>query len=216
MMERSELWLIRHGESTGNQAHVLQGQADMPLSERGRRQAVALAKRLSSLGGFSAIYSSDLSRAWATALETGAELGMEPVADARLREIDIGTWSGLTLDEIQERFPDEFRVWQERDPDLRRGQGESYAEAGRRMATVCSELAQRHPGGRILVISHGGVIRTYVSLIMGLDLRHLWHLSMANTGISRIRPFAQVIQGSQPRQGRIICLNDQGHCDHLP
>src|SRR5690606_38709702 len=119
----TELWLIRHGESTGNAEGRLQGQADFPLSERGRRQALALALRLRGLD-FAALYASDLSRALDTACVIGEAVGLPVVSDPRLREIDIGSWSGLTADEIAARHGDDWRRWSERrDPAFRRGGG---------------------------------------------------------------------------------------------
>src|SRR5688500_1044189 len=95
----TELWLIRHGESEGNRAGLLQGQRDYPLSARGRQQAQRLAERLGTVR-FDALYSSDLTRALDTARAVSATIGLPVTLDPGLREIDYGAWSGLTPAEI--------------------------------------------------------------------------------------------------------------------
>jgi broad specificity phosphatase PhoE len=208
----SELWLIRHGESTGNRDRLLQGQEDLPLTDLGHEQARKLSGRLGRIG-FDALYSSDLARALQTAVTLGEALHLGAELDARLREIDVGSWSGLSSEQISERFPEEWRMWQERDPELARGGGESYVRAQLRVVEVLEELARRHLGKRIAVVCHGGVMRAYLAHLLGLDLRHIWHLTIGNTGICRIRPFAPTTGGSAPRFGRIDSINDLGHLE---
>jgi 2,3-bisphosphoglycerate-dependent phosphoglycerate mutase len=213
---RTELWLIRHAESTGNRDGVLQGQEDLPLSPLGLRQARAVADRLGKSHrktAFVALYTSDLERARETADSVGMACNLTPQLDKRLREIDTGQWSGLTTREIASRFPTEWAAWQSRDPHMRRGGGESYADVQQRIAPVLQELADRHPGGRVLVVSHGGVLRTYVAKVMDLPLNRIWHLSIGNTSITRIRPNEPAIGGSHPRPGRILSLNDCTHTE---
>jgi broad specificity phosphatase PhoE len=208
----SEMWLIRHGESTGNRDRLLQGQEDLPLTELGHEQARKLAGRLGRIS-FDALYSSDLARALQTAVHLGEALHLGTELDARLREIDVGSWAGLSTEQISERFPEEWRMWQERDPELARGGGESYLRAQLRVVEALEELARRHPGKRIAVVCHGGVMRAYLAHLLGLDLRLIWHLTISNTGICRIRPFAPVSGGSRPRCGRIDAINDVGHLE---
>ena len=113
----SELWLIRHGESTGNRDRLLQGQEDLPLTDLGHEQARKLAGRLGRVV-FDALYSSDLARALQTAVTLGEALHLGAELDARLREIDVGSWSGLSSAQISERFPEEWRMWQRSDKEL--------------------------------------------------------------------------------------------------
>lgn len=212
-LPNTELWLIRHGESTGNRDGVLQGQEDMPLSDLGHDQAKRLAKRLSATK-FTALYSSDLSRARQTAEYAAEALGLLISSDTRLREIDVGAWSGLDNVAIAERFPEEWAAWMDRDPELRRGGGESYAQAQKRVASAITDLARKHAGGRVAIVMHGGVIRAYIAQLLGLDLRHIWHLTIMNTSITRARPFAPAIQGGRrPRPGRIDVINDASHLE---
>ncbi len=206
----TELWLIRHGESTGNRDGLLQGQEDLPLSPFGHEQCKRLAERLASTR-FSVLYSSDLSRAQQTASYLAERWNLPIHIDPRLREIDVGAWSGLANQVIAERFPDEWLRWMDRDPTLKRGGGESYADAQLRVTMAIGQIAKRHPGERIAIVMHGGVMRAYMASLLALDLRLIWHFSMMNTGICKVRPYAQAMGGSRPRLGRIDAINDHAH-----
>jgi len=209
-LSATEVWLIRHGESTGNRDNLLQGQADHPLSPFGHEQCKRLAERLTTTR-FSALYSSDLSRATETARYLAERWGIDVRSDPRLREIDVGDWAGLSSQVIAERFPADWQRWQDRDPTLRRGGGESYADAQLRVTMAVTQIAKQHVGERIALVMHGGVIRAYLASLLGLDLRLIWHFSVMNTGICKIRPFTQAMGGTHPRLGRIDSLNDHAH-----
>ena len=218
MNPKTELWLVRHAESTGNRDGVLQGQADLPLSPLGHRQARALADRLLKSHRrtpFSAVISSDLMRTRETAESIGMALNLRVDLDRRLREIDIGAWAGLTQEQIANTFPAEWALWQSRDAHMRRGGGESYHDAHARITPALHEIAERHPGSRILVMTHGGVLRAYLAGLMGLPLGRIWHLSIGNTALTRVRPFDPVIGGNEPHRGRILTMNDCTHVEDL-
>ena len=145
--------LARHGETDWNREGRWQGWADPPLNATGRAQARTLAAELRATP-FDAVYSSDLRRASETAEIVAAPDGVPVVLDPDLREIDIGSWSGLTRAEIGERFPDGSR------PD-----GETHEQQARRVRTAVVRIARGHPGGRVLVVGHGGTIRSIHDLI---------------------------------------------------
>ena len=215
---RTELWLIRHAESTGNRDGRLQGQEDLPLSPLGHRQARALADRLVKAHRrthFTALYSSDLIRTRETADSIALACSLQVVTDRRLREVDVGTWSGLTPNEIAERHPAEWTAWQARDPLMRRGGGENYQDAHDRITPALNELAERHIGQRIAVVTHGGILRAYLAGLIGLPLGNIWHLALGNTSLTRVRPFEVAVGGSSPRQGRVLCLNDCTHAEDI-
>ncbi len=211
----TELWLIRHGESAGNAEGRLQGQADFPLTPRGLRQAEAVAMRLRGQR-FTALYSSDLSRALDTACIIGTAVELLVETDPRLREIDIGVWSGLTGPEIAQRHGDEWGQWsQRRDPHFRRGGGESYRDLTERVAPAVTELVRQHPGERVLIVSHGGTINAYLAHLLGMPLGHIWKFAQDNAGINRILPFANPNADPDIPSGRIVTLNDTTHLDGL-
>jgi broad specificity phosphatase PhoE len=159
--------LARHGQSDWNAAGRWQGHADRPLSERGREQARELAARLAEFT-LDAIYSSDLERARATAEAVAEAQGLEVVTVPALREVDVGSWQGLTRDDARERFPEDFRRWQAGSVGWR--DGETYVEMSERVVGAVRAIAERHPGGRILVVAHGGPIRAIHAAALGLDV----------------------------------------------
>lgn len=218
MNPRTELWLLRHAESTGNRDGKLQGQEDLPLSPLGQRQARALAERLTKAHRrfpFAALYASDLTRARETAESIGMGCNLRVQADHRLREIDVGTWSGLTQEQISVRFPDEWAAWRARDPRMRRGGGESYVDARERITPALAEFGERHPGGRVLVVTHGGVLRAWLADLMGIPLERMWHLAIGNTSLTRVRPYEAAVGGDAPHLGRVLCMNDCTHAEDI-
>ena len=165
------LW--RHGRTAWNAAGRAQGQLDVPLDEVGRRQARETAARLASLRP-TAIVSSDLERATATAAPLSRLTGVRVELDAALREIDMGAWQGLTVDQYQERFPDEYRRWRAGE-DVRRGGGETYAEVAERVAGTLDRVIDELPGGSTAVlVSHGVAIRVGVCRFLGIATDR-WH-----------------------------------------
>ena len=148
--------LARHGETDWNREGRFQGHADPPLNRTGRAQAVDLSAALMA-EQLAAVYSSPLRRALETAEVLATSHGLEPVPVDDLREVDVGSWSGLTRAEVEERFPAQFARW------LDYGQGwedgETYEEMGRRAVDALLQLAATHDGERVLAVTHGGPIR---------------------------------------------------------
>jgi broad specificity phosphatase PhoE len=139
--------LARHGETDWNKEGRWQGWADPPLNETGRAQARKLAEDLRETP-FDAVYSSDLRRAHETAEIVAAPHGVPVVVDPGLREIDVGSFSGLTRAQIAERFPDGER------PD-----GETREQHAARVLAAAERIARANLGRRILIVSHGGSLR---------------------------------------------------------
>jgi probable phosphoglycerate mutase len=148
--------LARHGETDWNREGRFQGWADPPLNATGRAQAVDLSVALMA-EELATVYSSPLRRAYETAEVVAASRGLEPVTIEALREVDVGSWSGLTREEIEQRFPDQYARW------LDYGQGwddgETYEAMAERVVGAVLELALAHDGQRILAVSHGGPMR---------------------------------------------------------
>jgi broad specificity phosphatase PhoE len=161
------VYLARHGESDWNAANRFQGHRDRPLTDLGRRQADALAE-LVAQENVDAIYSSPLIRALETARIVAARTGLEVTELDGLREVDTGSWSGLSRAEVQERFPEGFERW------IAGGSGwedgETYEEMGERVLRAIRAIAAAHPNGRVLVVSHGGPIRAVQSAAEGIEL----------------------------------------------
>jgi broad specificity phosphatase PhoE len=162
----TRILLARHGETDWNRDNRFQGHADPPLNDAGREQAAALA---ASLAGerVAAVYSSPLRRAFETAELVAAPHRLEPTTVDALREVDVGSWQGLTRTEIESRFPEQFHRW------LAFGQGwedgETYEEMGVRVIGALSELSARHDGERVVVLTHGGPIRAAIAAASGIS-----------------------------------------------
>lgn len=154
-MPTTRILLARHGETEWNRLGRWQGHADPPLNDLGRRQAETLAEQLAG-DTVSAVYSSDLRRARDTARIVAERIGVVVTEDRALREIDVGSWSGLTRDEVRERFPEGYARWLAGDIGH---DGETRDELARRVVPAVESIAHDHPDETVLVVSHGGVIR---------------------------------------------------------
>ena len=159
----TRLLVARHGQSEWNAIGRWQGQADVPLSDEGMRQAAGAGLLL---GTFGAVWSSDLERASLTAAIIAEIIGIGPVLiDPRLRETNVGPWEGLTHDEVETSWPGFLE-------EHRRPDGfEPYDDAARRMIAAFVDIAAQSPGEEVLVISHGGVIRAVRRLLGATDAR---------------------------------------------
>lgn len=159
--------LARHGESDWNRAKRWQGHADRPLSDAGRVQSRELAERLAETE-LDAIYSSDLQRARETAQIVAESRGLQVTTLPDLREVDVGSWSGLTRTEAEQRFPDAYRRW------VAGGEGwddgETYEQLSERVLRGIKTIAADHPGERVLVVAHGGSIRAVHAIALGVDV----------------------------------------------
>lgn len=178
-----EVWLIRHGVTGHNKNGFWQGQRDVPLAPEGVEQARRLALRLERLGlTWTALYTSDLSRAVRTAEILGERLGLVPQRDRRLREVCVGELSGLSREQVRQRYA-EYVARSQSDPwHTRFPGGETLAELSERVWSFLRELGD----GRYLVVSHGGAIRTAVLRVLGGEGAVPWRIRLENTSITRL------------------------------
>jgi 2,3-bisphosphoglycerate-dependent phosphoglycerate mutase len=176
---------VRHGQSTWNHEHRIQGQLDPPLSEEGRKQAMRLGRRLAGrrLAGF---YSSDLARAFETAQLIGRVTGIEPTPVPELREIYLGEWEGLRSVDIAERYREAWAHWQKEPSwDLVPG-GERAAAFEARVTAALESIFKRHERGEVLIVTHGGVIQVALHRIVGRSSDGLFAFKIHNASISVI------------------------------
>jgi probable phosphoglycerate mutase len=154
--------LVRHGETDWNREGRFQGHADTPLNDAGRSQAAALAEALAG-ENVTAVYTSPLRRASETAAIVADRLGLEARPLAALREIHVGDWQGLTVDEVKERHP-ELEDWR----SGWRG-GETYEELSARVVPALLALGAEHPHERLLAVTHAGPVRAALAASMRLS-----------------------------------------------
>lgn len=181
----TRIGLIRHGETFWNRMGRWQGHAAVPLNEEGMHQARLLADYLlPQRNQITAIYTSDLKRASDTAQALANNLKKPLHLDARLREIDVGEWQGLTGDEIRAWDGERFERVQ-RDPfGTQRPGGESLDQVAERALAFLNEVVQQHTEGYVLVISHGGTIRTILQRLAVVGEGRIW---VDNTSITLLR-----------------------------
>ncbi len=174
--------LLRHGRTADNLAGRTQGQLDTPLDAVGRRQAELAAPAVAALGP-SLLLTSDLSRARATAAPLAAVTRLEARPDPRLRELDLGAWQGLTVEEARDRFPEEHDAWRS-GADVSRGGGETYRQAGERAVAALEQgLRDVPPGGVLVAVTHGGTARGALCLLLDVAAEQWWRLgALDNTG----------------------------------
>jgi 2,3-bisphosphoglycerate-dependent phosphoglycerate mutase len=181
----TRLLLIRHGETAWNAEHRIQGHLDIPLSPAGVRQSALLAARLAS-ERIDAIYSSELLRAWLTAVPISDRLGLPLMAEARLRERAFGIFEGLTLAEIAARYPDDFRRWRQREPGWQLRDGETGQQLIDRVLTALHEVSERHPGQTVVAVTHGGVLDVAYRAARALAWDAPREHQMLNAAVNRI------------------------------
>ena len=142
----------------------MQGQLDIALDEVGREHAHAVAGVLAGAAPV-AVLTSDLSRALETARPLAVASGVDLTPDRRLRELDLGTWQGLTAAQAQQRYPEEYAAWRA-GADVSRGGGETYRDAAERAAACLREALSAVPAGEALVaVTHGGTARAALGLL---------------------------------------------------
>jgi broad specificity phosphatase PhoE len=166
--EATVLALVRHGESEGNIHGRVGGHGPTPLTERGHRQAHALAAALARAFQPTAIVASDLIRARQTAAPLAELTGLSPVLDPRWRERSLGVMDGLLFTEIEARYPDDWHRLRTREPGACPPGGETQDQVFARVSAAVEDAVARYPGGRVVVISHGIAIFHALAHIFGL------------------------------------------------
>ena len=164
-MKKTTIYFVRHGQSIGNLKRLYLGHTDLNLSELGHKQAELTATELKDIN-FSAIYTSDLLRAYNTALPHAKMRNMEPIPSENLRELYLGDWENRAVDELinneKELFVD---GWQKNFGIFTIPNGENVWEGGKRFAKEAEKIAKAHEGETILITAHAAVIRVFWGII---------------------------------------------------
>ncbi len=202
----SRILLVRHGESVWNSERRIQGWGDPGLSARGRWQAERLATSLAGRA-FGALYTSPLKRASQTAEMIAEAVGLLPQSVTDLREIHLGEWEGKGIEEIRQSHGDLYERWVERPQDSPPPGGEDFTAFCRRVAAAMEGIITTPPDPErdILVVAHGGVVRAYLSHILGMDPNNIFRLKIDNASVSEVAPHGTGLQ--------LVTLNVTGHLD---
>jgi len=200
------LYLMRHGETDGGDTKRYHGGIDIHLSDRGRQQiaekGVVLTQHLAhgnpakyltylrdvhgitaspeepgtDAQGLSAVYCSNLARAWQSAEILAEPHGLSPVRRADLRERSFGLWEGMTFREINEKYPDDFSAWASNPLASSPLGGETTLEVRDRVIRVVDSILRGHTGQHVAIVAHGGVNRIILCHILGMPLENIFRI----------------------------------------
>jgi broad specificity phosphatase PhoE len=200
----TRVYLIRHGATTLSAEDRFAGATDVELSDEGRRQAEALALRLSD-DHITAVYCSPMKRTVETATIVARPQGLTPILRDGLREINHGRWESLRRSEVEARFPQEYVEWEE-DPYIFAPQGgESGLSVMARALPVVREVVSNHAGENVAVVSHKATIRLIISSLLGFDPRgYRDRLDQAPASLN-------VLDFKNPVRARLMVFNDVSH-----
>lgn len=208
MTTRTEMIIVRHGETEGNRTRTLQGQSNTELNKVGRLQVEMLARRLQKQPTFAAAYSSDLKRTMDTAKIILAKQPSVPlIPTPALREWNLGQLQGHTWAELEEKSPGVRNAFRQAGEDVQAPGGEKRSELEKRVWACLQDLAQRHRGERILLVSHGGALRSMFKFLVGVP--NLPNLLPATSNAS----YNHVVCNDGAWQ--LYCWNDTAHLEGI-
>lgn len=171
-IDMTKIYIARHGQTESNLRHACIGLKDVPLTDTGKEQAHSLAERLAHIS-FEAIYTSPLSRAVDTAMPVAAFNKNTPLTmNYGIIERDFGKWDDLSFDEIESKYPNEFKAWRQDKISYTPPGGESVSAMYGRAAAAMTRILNQHSGGNILIVSHLAVSRTILAFLLGLPPEH--------------------------------------------
>lgn len=192
-------YFVRHGQTLWNSSGRYQGATDVPLSEIGKEQAEKAAAWFRDVH-LDAVYSSDLSRAKDTAETIARTKGLSVSLHPGLREISFGDWEGLTYDEIEARWSGGIEAMYNHPATVRISGGESFGDVEKRtmaaMKDIIAEVGMgdngrgdewEENGKTVLIVSHGGALRTIFCGLLGITVDKAWDFCQANANISCIK-----------------------------
>lgn len=204
----TRIFLIRHGHSESNGNGCFTGQTDAALSSLGVKQAQLVAERLQT-EPISAVYSSDLSRAVATAKPTADYFGLPIRTDKNLREIEAGEWSGQTFDDLIVSYPETFRVWREDFGRAKADGGEAVAEVAERAYRAVEKIIAENKGKTVAVFSHATPVRLLCCRYLGIPIpdagKQPWG---ANASIS-------LLEADDEGNRKLVLCGEEGHLQGL-
>ena len=204
---KTKIYMVRHGFSLANSQGVFAGQLDVPLNEQGKEQA-AMTGEFFRGKQVDALYVSDLMRTVQTAAPIEAALGLTAVKDPGLREISAGEWEGIPFDELEVQYPEDYRVWRQDVGRARCTGGESTLELSERIITHVRELAEKHSGQTLCLVTHATPIRALCVLTAGLPPEEMAKIPwVSNASVSEFEYEDGVFT--------CVCKDQNGHLGNL-
>jgi broad specificity phosphatase PhoE len=179
------LFAVRHGDTEFARERRFAGARDVPLSSHGLRQCEEVGRALASTP-VSAVYSSPLGRAQASAAPIAAPHKLSVRVEPAFREMAFGAWEGLTRAEVAVGFPAEFEAWRVTPHLVQPPGGERLEAVADRVAAGIAALCEAHGGETVVVVSHAIVTRLIALAALGLGADRLWSVDASPAGITEI------------------------------
>lgn len=204
---RTTVILARHGECKGNRDGLFRGRFDLPLNEQGRVQAKALASALSSFS-LSRIFSGPLSRA----VETGEAISGVSGAPLEIRHgfnnMALGKWENRNKSEIEQEFPEEWRLWLSCPERLHLEGAETLADVQRRSYANLNALVGKHRGETFAVVTHRAVLKPLLAAALGIQEPYFWKMHIDTASYS-------ILSHEKERGYCLVSLNQTSHLENL-
>lgn len=181
----TKIIFVRHGQTLWNLEMKYQGHTDIALSDLGIEQAKRVADRL-MIEEFSAVYSSDLVRAYDTANIIAAKKNLTVKQDVNLREICFGEWEGMTYTEINDKWPNALNQFFSDTTKITIPNGESFTDLKKRSDIAINKILENHKKETIVVVSHGATIRAMICSALNLPLDYVWRIRQDNTAVNMV------------------------------
>jgi broad specificity phosphatase PhoE len=205
----TRLLLVRHGSTQLTAENRFSGAVGVELSDEGRDQVRRLAARLQG-DEIAAVYCSPLSRTVETATILSQPHRLTPVHREGLREISHGHWEGLTRQEVETRFPEEYETWESDPFTFAPAGGESGVAVLARSLPVIRQIVVAHQGQCVLVVSHKATLRILISSLLGFDARgYRDRLDQSPASLN-------VLEFRGPVHARLMLFNDVSHYRGTP
>ncbi|OGO01177.1 MAG: hypothetical protein A2Y59_05435 [Chloroflexi bacterium RBG_13_52_14] len=183
MSDVTHFILVRHGQTGWNKQERFRGWVDIDLDETGLRQAEAVAHRVTQWK-VDAVYSSSLKRAVSTAQAIARQFNLSVVTLDGITDMNFGDWQGLAIEEVKDRYPEQFDLWLNSPHRLKIPGGETLDEVRERAVAVIDELGARHVGETIAVVAHRVVCKVLLLSFLGLDNSHFWQIAQDTTAVN--------------------------------
>lgn len=202
----TELYLVRHAQTAGNQKRAFQGLTDADISQGGQAQLEKLAERFAAVA-FDRIYTSPLIRAKKTAEAVNRHHGKEIIVNDALVEIDAGDLEGMPFSEVFEKYPEDVQRFLNTPEIFEMPGGESMKHVYKRISMAVDDIVRTNSGGRVVIVSHGCALQNYLACALGYGQKGISKAPICyNTGVTHIR----FTQNALPF---IVSLNDASHLD---
>jgi len=198
--------LVRHGQTGWNRQERFRGLADIDLNEVGAKQAEAVSYRVMQWK-VDAVYSSPLKRAVSTAQSIAGRFGLPVVTLDGIIDMNFGDWQGLTIEEVKNRYPEQFDFWLNSPHRLEIPGGETLDEVRQRAVTAINGLAKQHVGQTIAMVTHRVVCKVLLLAFLGLDNSHFWQIAQDTTAVNAFE-----INKGEPT---VTLINDTCHLKGL-